>query len=103
MHVLRLTALRTRQQIGVETQLQDGAAFGFSCELGIHDLVRPIAKRTGTGHADEHVGSTAPDTLQERALNDDLDAGPHRRQCLLNLRGCDAHPFDLDDLHPART
>jgi hypothetical protein len=103
MHLLRLAALRTRQQIRVQAQLQYGASLGFSCELGIDNFVRPVAERTASGNANEHIGATAPNALQECALDDDLDPLAHCSHRLLDLRRRDSDTFDLDDLHPPCT
>ena len=77
VHVLRLLALHSRHQVGVERQLENSAALGFAGQLGVCDLVRPIAELAGRIHAHQDVSPAAPASIGQRALHDDVAPVAH--------------------------
>jgi hypothetical protein len=57
VHLLRELALQLADDVGVEAELQDGAGAGLAGELGVDDLVGPVAEVAGGIDAQEDVGA----------------------------------------------
>jgi hypothetical protein len=98
VHELRRSTLQPGKQLGIETQLQNCAAPRLACKFGVDNLVVPVTKPAWTGDAPENVGASYPASIGESALHDDVSAGAHCPQRLVELRRIDADAADLNDL-----
>ena len=65
------------EQVHINGELQDGPTAGFTCELGVVRLVRPVAEGAGRRHALEDVGVAEPGGAVERSLDDDVCSAAH--------------------------
>ena len=52
--------LQFAQHFRVQTQLQNGAALGFTRKFGVDNVVGPVAKVARCGRFQQHVCTTAP-------------------------------------------
>jgi Ribonuclease HepT-like len=72
-------ALHSAEQLRVQAQLDDELGPGLTRELRVDDLVAPVAEGQGWAwHAFEKIRVSAPCSVRERRLVDDLGAGEHR-------------------------
>ena len=76
-HPLRLHALDVGQEVGVEGDLKDGACLGFSRQLRVDDLVRPVGQVTRCVDPAEEVRLPEPGLTEQRALVDHVWARAH--------------------------
>lgn len=95
--------------LGVVTELQDRRRLHMAGELGVLRLVAVIAERTRVPDLPEEVGVASPrhvgSLIEERRLEHDVDAGPHRVDGVgfAATKGREAVDFgfgDLDDAQP---
>ena len=75
---LRRHALQHRQPLGVGGHLQQRGDLELPGELGVGDLVRPVAEDRRRLDAQQEVGLPAPGAVEEGPLVDDVDAAAHR-------------------------
>jgi hypothetical protein len=78
MHVFGGNPLNGLQQVGVEEDLEQRAAFGLPSQLGVDNLVRPVPKVTRAGNLSQEIGIAQPIPVKQHPLIDDVGAGPHR-------------------------
>jgi hypothetical protein len=62
------------QQVGVEQHLEQRAGLGFAGELGVYDLIGPVAEPAGGVDSDEEIGVTEPGGVEQHPLVDDVGA-----------------------------
>ena len=100
---LRPHALRARQELAVQTELQDRAGAGLARELGVFDLVRPGAENGARrGDLHEYVRPPLPRTVCERGLDDDVGAVVHRGEGSLHGDFVVWGLAQVDDAPPVR-
>src|ERR1019366_390772 len=81
----RRDALAAREQVRVQTELDEVAGLGVPGELGVEHLVAVAAQRgTGHGYLFEEVRKAAPGAVGKRGLVDHVDASAHRGDRLLD-------------------
>jgi hypothetical protein len=90
--------LGIRQQISIETELQDSSASGLSGEFRIENLVGPIPECARRRAAPEDVGATDPASTRQRSLHDDLSSSFYRGQRLFHGLLSYADALNADDL-----
>jgi len=100
---LRPHALRERQELGVQTELQDRAGAGLARELGVFDLVRPAAENGARrGDLHEYVRPPLPRTVREPGLDDHVGAVVHRGEGPLDGDLVVWGLAQVDDVPPVR-
>jgi hypothetical protein len=77
VQVLGANTLKAANQLGIDTELQDGAAARLARELGVHHLVRPGPERARHVDPQQHVRAAAPAAARKRRLGDGACAVPH--------------------------
>ena len=66
------------EELAVEAELEDEVGLGAAGELGVGDLVAPVAEVGGALDPEEEVGVAAQAVREEGRLVDHLGAGAHR-------------------------
>ena len=79
---LRRDALEHGQPLGVGRHLQQRRHLEPAGQLGVGDVVGPVAEVAGPVGAQQEVGLAAPPAVEERRLVDHVDARAHRRERL---------------------
>ena len=72
--LLGLDALDAGDALGVGAHLEDGGRLHRPGELGVGDLVGPVAEPARASHPREEVGVARPPTVEEDGLVDDVGA-----------------------------
>lgn len=99
VHGFGLGALREREQLAVEAQLQYEPGLLAAGQLGVDDFVAPGAETGGALHAAQEVGVANQILVQQRRLIDDRRALPHGGEGLRRQRfGVVRLALDLHDL-----
>ncbi len=78
MRGLGSDTLEIGQQIRIEHELEQVLRIGLSLELGVGDLVAPVAQVRGPLDPFEEVGPPAPGPAMKRRLKDDIGTGGER-------------------------
>jgi hypothetical protein len=71
-------SLRRRQHLRVQPELEDRPGLRLARELGVGDLVGPVAERARSGNALKNVGISEPGAISQCALDYDIRAVAHR-------------------------
>ena len=77
MHPLGLAPLDARELLHVRADLEQRRGLDVAGELGVHDLVAPLAEVAGTLDPDQEVRAAEPAAVEERGLVDDVVAASH--------------------------
>jgi hypothetical protein len=92
-------ALQGLEPFGIDAHLHQGADLEVAGELGVGDVVGPVAEPAGAlVVADQEVGMAAPPAIEERGLVDDVGAALHGVQRQLLRSGEVVRTMDLDDV-----
>ena len=89
-------------QIGIQAELQDGAAFGLAGELCVDHFVGPWPKVARRVHASQDVRAARPFIGPERSLDDDLVTTGHGVAGPRHSVVIDADAFDHGYLEACR-
>ena len=96
-HMLRRHALKFRERLGIEAKLEHGSGLRLPCQLRIHRLVRPAAKRAWRLDPAQDIGASDSTAVRQSPLGNYGDAPPHGGHGFRNRRGSDLDAVDFDD------
>ena len=91
VHEAGAGVLNLFEQVRIDAKLQDRRRPGIPGELGVVDLVGPVAEMAALRHLAQEIRATGPSVVREGSLVDDVHAGTHLGDGCLNVpsRGID--------------